>query len=160
MVSVFLGIVLSLVAGFVAVVVSQGGDVDQAEARLADAWQKAEQSAAHLMAGAVRAQAATLLTQAEQIASANTLYAGEHGGVYAHTVAELVAGSYLQSIPVLAGIPGEYRLGADNAEVRYAPLTPELCQAVTDLASQSGAANAPFACVTGTAGELVFLRKG
>lgn len=163
MVSVVFSIVLSLVVGFVALVAAQGGDVAQAQAQLANAWQQAHRFLTTAFEGSVHTQAATLLTQAQQIASADTLYAGEHNGAYAPTLAVLVEGQYLRATPVLPGGDGQYALLAGKAEVRYAPVSPELCRAVTELAqrtSGAGAQTAPFSCQQGPAGELVFVLKG
>lgn len=163
MVSVVFSIVLSLLGGFVALVAAQGGDVAQAQAQLANAWQQAHRFMTTVVEGSTHTKAATLLTQAQQIASANTLYAGEHNGAYALALSALVDGQYLRAIPVLPGMAGHYELVADKAEVRYLPLTPELCQAVTELAQRAGGTGerpAPFSCQQGPSSELVFVLNG
>jgi len=52
--------------------------------------------------GTAKAQAAPLVSQAQQIAGANTLYANDNGGTLATDVeADLVAGGYLSGVPAV-----------------------------------------------------------
>lgn len=49
--------------------------------------------------GSARANASTLVAQAQQITGANTLRANDNGGVFATSVSDLVSGNYLSAIP-------------------------------------------------------------
>jgi len=51
--------------------------------------------------GSAKALASTVVTQAQQISSANTLFKNDNGGLPADDVAELVSEDYLASTPVV-----------------------------------------------------------
>ena len=52
--------------------------------------------------GSAKAQADQLISQAQQIAGANTLYSNDHGGSFDTTVSDLQSNNYLNSTPAVS----------------------------------------------------------
>jgi hypothetical protein len=63
--------------------------------------------------GSARANAATLVSHAQQITAANTLYANASGGSFATNIADLVSNNYLGSIPT-SSIAAAYAVDSNN----------------------------------------------
>lgn len=70
--------------------------------------------------GTAKAQASTLVAQAQQIAGANTLYANDNGGTRAGSVAALVGDGYLASPPQVNNkvVADEWEIVQANGLVR------------------------------------------
>lgn len=64
--------------------------------------------------GTAKANAATVVAQAQQVSAANTLYKNDNGGANAANVAALVSGNYLQAAPVMPAAVGPNNLEIDS----------------------------------------------
>jgi hypothetical protein len=73
--------------------------------------------------GSAKAGAATLVSHAQQIAAANTLYANDHGGTFTVTDDDLLDG-YLTAMPLSPNATGSYNLGTDVTASRVEAVLP------------------------------------
>lgn len=105
--------------------------------------------------GTSKANAATLVTQAQQINGAITLYTNDNGGAAPASVGDLATGGYLQSSPVVPpnAASGSFTLSSGDSVV--SGVNAEVCDRLNDavgLASAPAdvaaaqAANVPYAC--------------
>jgi len=91
--------------------------------------------------GSAKAVADTIITQAQQIAGANTLYANDNGGSYS-TIASLTAGSYLASAPTapVSAATAAQPYGVAGGTTNYVtlnldgPSAPTVCLAIAKAA--------------------------
>lgn len=122
--------------------------------------------------GSAKALASTVVTQAQQISSAHTLYKNDEGGSEAPSIQALVVGGYLASVPaapvnVAADTdtnttgkqPAPWVLGAND--VTLAVDNDEVCALINEQANGTSAfsSNAQFGCQTNGA-TMSFVYNG
>ncbi len=113
--------------------------------------------------GSAKALASTVVTQAQQISSAHTLYKNDEGGKTAANVAALVTGKYLASVPAapatVAADTDAVTVGKQAAEwalnantVTLAVDNAEVCALINeqggDAAYAAATSKAQFGCET------------
>jgi hypothetical protein len=118
--------------------------------------------------GTAKANAATVVNQAQQITGANALYANDNAGAFATTSSALQSGGYLSSIPTPAVVvsTGSYDVSAANfVTLDLAATATEVCRQVNK--SIGLAATIPttqpatqYGCWDTGAGALRFFYKG
>lgn len=79
--------------------------------------------------GTAKANAATVVSQAQQIAAANVLFKNDNSGTDAANVAALQAGGYLQSAPVLPTTIGA-SLDLNNGDVESILTNAKVCDLI------------------------------
>ena len=87
--------------------------------------------------GSAKALASTVVTQAQQISSANTLFKNDNGGVSATNVTALVTGKYLASEPAIPSKVGTVNLAinATGDGVEAAITNGEVCKLINQQAA-------------------------
>lgn len=121
--------------------------------------------------GSAKALASTVVTQAQQISSANTLYKNDNGGVSAANVAALVTGNYLASEPAMPSKVGAVNLAlaadvdgvtaGDQNGVSAVITNGEVCKLINQQAAgqDTFSAAAQYGCED-VSGTLTFKYKG
>ena len=128
--------------------------------------------------GSAKALASTVVTQAQQISSAHTLYKNDEGGTTAPTVQALVDGEYLASIPAAPAkvVPDAATWTVASTSVSVDIDNLEVCKLINEQANgtTSFASSAQYGCADKTdaaandvgtmsavpAGGLIFTYKG
>lgn len=110
--------------------------------------------------GTAKANAATVVAQAQQISAANTLYKNDNGGNNAASVAALVTGNYLQSAPVMPASVGTQNLQIDPANGSVGAEITNLA-VCTQINAQLGVSTTPtFDSATQTPGQVITQQYG
>ena len=122
--------------------------------------------------GSAKALASTVVTQAQQISSAHTLYKNDEGGSAALNVSALVTGKYLASVPAAPAnvakdtnvapevvTPALWVLNANTVTLEVD--NSEVCALINEQANGTSAfsTNAQFGCET-VGGNMTFTYKG
>lgn len=116
--------------------------------------------------GSAKASASTLVSHAQQVAGANTLYANDNGGTFTTNVADLTTGGYLASAPAAPSsvASGSYGVSSSN-EVSITVTSTSVCEQVNK--NISGTASVPaakpaqqYGCWGDPAGTMSFFFQG
>ena len=118
--------------------------------------------------GTAKANAATVVNQAQQITGANALYANDNAGTFATTSSALQSGGYLSSVPTPAAVVSTdaYAVGAANVvTLGLATTATEVCRQVNKSIGLSATIpttqpTTQYGCWDGGAGALQFFYKG
>jgi len=124
--------------------------------------------------GSAKALASTVVTQAQQISSANTLFKNDNGGVSAASVDALVTGEYLASVPAMPSKVGAVNLAiaadidtvtaGDQGGVSAVITNAEVCKLINEQANgtETFSANAQYGCESdgGDPAVMTFKYKG